>query len=143
MDKKRLEIIITSVLVLLLIITWVNSIKTVKKKLSLNKSILNAASEAKPSPTIPLPGIVNNKDVSWVRDPFSGKLYGSTRKNPEDPHSLSLAGIIWDKEKPLVLINNKVAGVGDYVSGNIVVSIKNDRVILNDGVNDFEIRIGR
>ncbi len=141
MDRKRLEIIITSVLVPVFIIVWVNSIRTIKKKLAYNKTVLNLSNEIKPVSAIPPFSVVNNMDIVLVRDPFSGKLYESANKNPKDPYSLNLAGIIWDKDKPLALINNDVVGVGDYVKGNIIVSIKNDRVILNDGVKEFEIRI--
>lgn len=76
--------------------------------------------------------------TSWGRSPFtlqktsSGALKG-----------LILGGIMWDKEKPLVIINDTIVKIGDKVSGNIVVDIKQDKVILNDGTRDFELLMRR
>lgn len=75
---------------------------------------------------------------SWSRDPFSTspapiKGYGG----------LTLEGIIWDKENPMAIINDNIVKIGDKVSGNTVVDIKQDKVILNDGTKDFELRLGQ
>ena len=48
---------------------------------------------------------------------------------------------MWDKEKPIAIINGEIIKVGDNVGGNIVVDIKQDRVILNDGAKDFELKL--
>lgn len=50
---------------------------------------------------------------------------------------------MWDKEKPLAIINDAIVKIGDKVSGNIIVDIKQDKVILNDGTNDFELLMRR
>jgi len=75
---------------------------------------------------------------SWSRDPFSTspapiKGYGGP----------TLEGIIWDKENPMAVINDNIVKIGDKVSGNTVVDIKQDKVILNDGTKDFELRLGQ
>jgi hypothetical protein len=74
--------------------------------------------------------------ANWGRNPFSGvtapiKSYSA---------GLVLNGILWDKEKPLVMINDEILKVGDKISGNTVVAIKQDRVILNDGAKDFDLQ---
>jgi hypothetical protein len=57
--------------------------------------------------------------------------------------NLNLNGIAWDELSPRAVINNVIVGVGDKVGGYQVVQIEPNRVILNDGVNDFELRVGR
>ncbi|MFA4842480.1 MAG: hypothetical protein WC658_01425, partial [Candidatus Omnitrophota bacterium] len=75
--------------------------------------------------------------TSWGRNPFT--LHKTSSKAFK---GLILDGIMWDKEKPMAIINGKIVKIGDNVSGNIVVYIKQDRVILNDGAKDFEVRVG-
>ncbi len=48
---------------------------------------------------------------------------------------------MWDKEKPLTIINDEIVKIGGNVSGNIVVDIRQDRVILNAGAANFELRL--
>lgn len=69
---------------------------------------------------------------SWGRNPFT--LQETSFKAFK---GLILDGIMWEKEKPLAIINNDIVKIGDNVSGNIVVDIKQDRVILNDGAKNF------
>ena len=71
----------------------------------------------------------------WPRDPFSITATTST--------NLTLIGIIWDSNNPKAMIDDDIVGIGDEISGNTVVDIKEDKVVLNDGVNDFEIRFER
>ncbi|MCX5699526.1 MAG: hypothetical protein NTX01_07495 [Candidatus Omnitrophica bacterium] len=75
---------------------------------------------------------------SWSRDPFLAssapiKGYGG----------LVLSGITWDKENPMAVISDNIVKIGDKVSANTVVDIKQDKVILNDGAKDFELRLGQ
>jgi len=48
---------------------------------------------------------------------------------------------MWDKEKPMAIINGEIVKIGGNVSGNTVVDIKQDRAILNDGAIDFELKL--
>ena len=76
---------------------------------------------------------------AWGRNPFTFE-----EKSPViQKASLSLNGIAWDKEKPQAVINGRIVGVGDTVAGQRVVSIKQDRVILNDGVSNIELHLWR
>ncbi len=75
---------------------------------------------------------------SWSRAPFSAssapiKGYGG--------HTLS--GIIWDKENPMAVINDNIVKIGDKIDGNTVVSIEQDRVVLNDGSKNIELLLGQ
>lgn len=76
--------------------------------------------------------------TSWGRSPFT--LQKTSFKAIK---GLILDGIMCDKEKPMSIINGEIVKIGDNVSGNIVVDIKQDRVILNDGSNNFELRLGQ
>lgn len=142
MDKKRLEIIITAVLILVLIFAWTNSTKALKKKVSPTNALRSA----------PLPietkvylrqekEKIPDENLVWVRCPFSGKIY--TEKEGMGIASLKLDGIIWDKQKPMAIINGRVIEIGSRIEGNIVVDIKEDRVILNNGSNNLELKLGR
>jgi len=48
---------------------------------------------------------------------------------------------MYDKKYPQAIINGEVVGIGATVGGKRVVDIKEDRVILNDGSKDFELRL--
>ena len=73
--------------------------------------------------------------VSWDRNPF-------TQKKVIGPKELTLSGVIWDDKEPKALINNVVVGIGDEIEGNTVIDIKQDSVILNDGTEDFILKLG-
>ncbi len=73
--------------------------------------------------------------AAWGRSPFLQKTEAVVT-----PTKLILAGIAWDDQGPKAVINDQIVGVGDKVGGNTVVSIKKDRVIMNDGSSDFELR---
>ncbi len=74
------------------------------------------------------------KFVSWGRNPFAPR--GSAIKN------LLLNGILWDKEKPMAIINDTTVSIGDKIDGNTIIDIKEDRVILNDGTGNIELKLG-
>lgn len=78
------------------------------------------------------------KYSSWAKDPFSpsGALI-------EDSGTLKLSGILWDKENPVAIINKKIVKKGDKIGNNTVVDINQVSVILNDGTQDFELKLER
>lgn len=51
------------------------------------------------------------------------------------------SGILWSQEHPLAIINEAIVKVGDKVGVNTVMDMKQDRVILNDGVKETELRL--
>ncbi len=70
---------------------------------------------------------------SWSRNPFL--------ESASQP--IALTGIIWDKNVPQAVINGEIVKVGDKAGHNTVIAIEIDSVILNDGINDFELRLGQ
>lgn len=76
--------------------------------------------------------------VSWGRNPFTLQKTSSKAFK-----GLILDGIMWSEEKPMAVINGNIVKIGDTVSQNTVVDIKQEKVILNDGIKDFELQLGR
>lgn len=74
----------------------------------------------------------------WGRSPFLPKGFGE-----EAPTGLVLRGITWDPKTPRAVINDSIVGVGSEVTGSKVVAIKENSVVLNDGTQDFELRLGQ
>jgi hypothetical protein len=70
----------------------------------------------------------------WKRNPFVPASSGTSS-------ALALNGIIWNKDRPKAMIGDAIVVKGDSVNGNKVVDIKPDRVILNDGVSNFELKM--
>lgn len=75
---------------------------------------------------------------SWGRNPFVAKETQTATSG-----KLILDGIAWDEKTPRAAINNRIVTIGDQVGGSTVVEILKDRVILNDGAGNFELRLGR
>lgn len=148
MDKKRIELIVTSVLVLIFIAAWANSFKVLKQKLRA-KARAPAAPAALPlSPAaVPLPqeqvqgnSAAREKDDGvWVRDPFSGKTYSRLGDGGYVP--LELSGILWDPKTPTALIDGQVVKEGDTVGTFRVIRIEKEAVILSDGTKEVDLRL--
>jgi hypothetical protein len=73
---------------------------------------------------------------AWKRSPFAKGITASTTTP-----ALTLNGIIWNKVRPKAMIGDAIVVEGDTVGANKVVDIQQDRVILNDGTKDFELKI--
>ena len=72
---------------------------------------------------------------TWGRNPFVLETKQSIKK-------LTLNGIIWDDQSPKALLGDRIVGVGESVGAAVVVEIHQDRVILNNGIEYFELRLG-
>lgn len=73
------------------------------------------------------------------RDPFVASQQGSSEEM--SPSGLLLCGIIWDKEKPLAIINEEIVGKGDKIGQYIVKTIEQDSVVLNEGEKDYKLNL--
>lgn len=74
--------------------------------------------------------------LSWGRNPFT--LMGGSERSAS---GLSLTGILWDPKTPQAIINDTVVGVGDRISDQTVTEIDSDKVVLNDGTQNYELRM--
>jgi type II secretory pathway component PulC len=74
---------------------------------------------------------------NWGKNPFLPKEVSARRSSV----TLILNGIVWDPKQPSAVINDHIVGVGDEVLGSKVVAISQNRVVLNNGREDFELRL--
>lgn len=155
MDKKTLiKLIITGVLVIILIFVLnnarraANKVKEIRKK-TLYSSVLTeqpAQEELQSSKVSRATGkelykklLEETKTLTLKRDPFS--FVPIVSKDAASSNKIDLSGILYDKDHPLAIINGQIVKPGDRVGVNAVINIKKDRVILNDGYKDFELKL--
>ena len=144
MDKKRIEIIITSILVLAFIFFLGNSIRQIRARSKKKASSSFITEELLPVPRQEkkhMPEIDReefDRKLTYVRCPFSARVYRTARKEDEQ---IKLEGIIWDAKRPMAVINGLILIPGDEINANTIVTIEKDRVILNDGTQDMELRL--
>ena len=73
--------------------------------------------------------------LAWGRDPFTrGAATG-------DGSGLALAGILWDPQQPMAIINGRTVQVGAELEGYRVTDITQDRVSVTDGTQIFQLSI--
>lgn len=140
MDKKRIEIIITSVLVIALLFAWISTFKRIFTRTKKSPSTaqetaqINKDESGQGAVKKPFQDVADN--LTWIRCPFSGRIYRSTKKAEGD---LKLEGINWDAERPMAVINGIILVVGDEINGKTVMAIEKDSVVLNDGKQNYEL----
>ena len=71
------------------------------------------------------------------RDPFSFADTGPQSSR----ESLELTGILWDDQKPKVIINQEFFSAGDSNDRFSVIKVLRDKVILKDSAGEFELRL--
>jgi hypothetical protein len=76
-----------------------------------------------------------SKDLVLKRDPFTGVLLVPSQTGA------ALSGILWSQEHPLAIVNDIIVVIGDKVGPNTVVDIKQDSVVLSDGIKTLELRL--
>ena len=75
----------------------------------------------------------------WGKNPFS--VSKAAIASVAGPQGTRLGGIIYDANDVCALINDELVHKGDSVDGKKVVEIHRDRVVLNDGIKDIELRL--
>ncbi len=143
MDKKRIEIVLTFLLSIIFVLVIANSIRIAKRRFSAT-AVVSTATVSQPAVQIGkgIPQRPEGKleELPWGRCPFSGKAYASSGKPILD---LKLTGIIWDEKIPQALINNKIVKAGDILGNYVVIKIDRNSVILNNGAEEIELRLGQ
>ncbi|MDP2912826.1 MAG: hypothetical protein Q8N91_02330 [Candidatus Omnitrophota bacterium] len=74
------------------------------------------------------------KFKSWVKHPFAPKGGPASVR-------LVLSGIVGSAKNPKAMIGDVIVGVGDKVGQYKVVAVGKNRVILNDGAKDIELKL--
>ena len=77
--------------------------------------------------------------LPFERDPFDFSWTGPRSKRD----SLDLTGILWNEKEATAVINGVFYTVGDSSEQFKVTGIQEDKVLLKDGVGDFELRLKR
>ncbi len=80
------------------------------------------------------------KDLKLARDPFN--QYEIITRDISNSGS-ALQGIIWDEKSPKAVIDGKIVSTGDRVGGKVVLEILPDRVVLSEGTEKYELRLGK
>ena len=128
MNKKKIEIIITSILGIILVIGAIRLISTGKAK--------RTPPPAKRKTPPALKVIISEKiarieteieKIGWERNPFiRGRISG-----PSGAASLSLTGIMWDEQNPNAIIGDTVVREGDVIGKYKVIKINKDSVVIS------------
>lgn len=125
-NKKKIELLITGIGIIILIFLIVNHIPKSKA----DKSISNI----EPYPTSEVAKMATSEvgyedDIKWGRDPF---LLDSANVKEQGMEDLVLNGVVSDKLSPYAIINNDVVKIGDKVSGMTVIEINEKNVVLDE-----------
>lgn len=81
-------------------------------------------------------------DAHGKKDPFSPPIISTGEKTgAEVLTGVKLEGIIWDEKKPIAIINDKVVGIGDTISGAKIIEIKKDEVIFDINGQTVSVKI--
>ena len=132
-NKKVIALIVLAIFAVISLIHGMTA--RPKKKLAVSPETAQTAGPPAP------------KEVLTVERQYKRSAYKSWKRSPFVPtgtstsSSLTVSGIIWSKDKPKAMVGDAMVVKGDKVGGNTVVDIKPDRVILNDGTKDFELKL--
>jgi hypothetical protein len=83
--------------------------------------------------------------LSWGRNPFffprSGSDSGQMRDTTYDAGGLQLSAILYHEDGSVAIINHRIVRQGDVIGGRKVVSIMEDRVLIQDlsGVTQLKL----
>lgn len=70
------------------------------------------------------------KSIKFKRDPFTAATIITERNMQSE---VALTGILWDKDKPLAIVNGEIVKKGTRIGNKTLIEIKRDRVILSEG----------
>lgn len=137
-DKKILILIIVSIAAFFSLLYGILTPSKIKRQIMSKTTAVSRRTQEVVTPIekglLEGRGTARSAYQSWGRDPFSPSAINRAV-------DLELNGILWDKESPKAIINEDIVGIGDIVKGNIIVDIRQDTVILNDGLSDFELTL--
>lgn len=148
MRKKELvELSVTGILAVIMFFALGNAVN--KSRSGRTRGILPAAAGPKAMPASQTDQKINSKDlynllekdaqlIELKRDPFTAVPIIIKK---EAQSGIELTGILWDKEKPLAVIDGRIVKEGQRVGDKTVIEIKQDRVILSDGDFFSEVKL--
>jgi len=146
MDKKKIELIITGVLIVVFIVVLINSFKPRRPK-----KVVKPPTEVKVKEIPLVPIKVKEKEyniatpsqlaaqkkraeLDWGIDPF----YHPIKKDVSSSLKLVLKGVSIGKgRKNYAFINDEIVAEGEKISGYEVVRVERNRVLLRRGKEEF------
>ena len=147
MDKKKIELIITGILIVVFIIVLANSFKPRRPK-----KIVKLPTDIKVEelPSLPVKAIKEKEfniatpsqlaaqkkraQLDWGIDPF----YHPIKKDVSSSLRLVLKGVSIGKgRKNYAFINDEIVAEGEKISGYEVVRVERNRVLLRRGKEEF------
>lgn len=145
-QKELIQLSITGVLAVVMIFAFNNAIQ---------KTRLRKMQSIKPATIALAPGLavqeakIDSKNLyntlleqvkllDLRRDPFTAAPIVS---EGSIKYGVVLSGILWDKDKPMAIIDGNIVKAGQRVGDQTVMEIRRDRVILSDGENLAEIKL--
>jgi len=144
MDRKKIELIITVCLVVILALVFTTNLRKVRQKMPATKGQTLAAPPHKIEPLFPArkeekkmgPG--EAEELSWGRDPFT--LQEITSADVNSVENLKLMGITVGKgTRPIAIINNEMVSAGSKIGKFTVVNILPDKVVVTDGEKNYDL----
>ena len=154
-NKSKIELAVTSLMILVFIIILLNSIKSIWIKIHPQRPAAvaeNAAVQAIAKLDLPFTtakqvvaeagrGRDAYKGIdaaAWGRDPFSASSSGEAA---DSVAGLTLEGILWDNTSPSAIINGEFVRQGEKIGGATVVKINKDSVLVNDGSKNYKLQL--
>jgi len=157
MDKKKTELIVTGVLIVIFVIVLTNSIMKIRAKTAprpseaITEQPANPASQLSIFPEKERPGhstaAISKKEArektvpTWGRDPFTREE--TIISSDSGVSSLRLMGITIGSSKSMAIINNEIVNTGSKIGKFTVLKIARDRVVLTDGTENFELILNK
>ena len=148
-EKKKRDIIITSVLLVIFAFTFTKSV-LMRKSGPSPKAVATKVDESRwmTDHLVYTTNLRSNDNLrseqeniwgkDWARDPFVPLAAFSTISKAVN---LTLGGILWDDVKPKVIVNGKTLYNGDAIYGYTVDKIKPKSVVLKTGEKTIELTV--
>lgn len=140
-QKDLIELGITGFLLVVLIFAFSYAVKKPAGRSLAPKTVdLSGRNPADNSGSMGLYNLLEQEAGSFElkRDPFTAAPIIS-EENIQS--GFALTGIVWDKIRPLAIIDSEVVKKGDRIADKTVVDIKRNSVILSDGQEFIEIKL--
>ncbi len=136
-DNRRIEIIITTVMVLVLIVLVARII--FRPRQAARSGALPVTDTQAGAATLYERLELKSKAIAIQRDPFSQSLASAAKKNP---YGLSLSGIMADKNQFIAIINDEVVQKGAVLpNGMTVAEISAAAVTVQDKNTVLELKL--
>lgn len=139
MEKKKIEILITGVMAVVLLFILIGNINSKKgspKHPAMKKVAAKIQDNMKLKTTAP-ESQVKKVVLKQERDPFEFGPAQAVFSN----EGMVLNGIAWDKKSPSAIINGEVVGIGDKIGESVVTDIQKDKVVLSKEGGTYELNL--